>query len=127
VSDDRSETFQNLTWSRSALYRVIYCHLFRTRLSPGDITLTMGTMTDQRPGDASLIIEDQTAIVMSWAEMKMLAQHLSTLVAAIEQDIGPISIPHAFSPSVETQLSVIRSLGMSRQDDSPPAEGGEKI
>jgi hypothetical protein len=127
VSDDRSEALENLTWGRSALYRVIYCHLFRTRLSPGDITLTVGTVTDQRPGETNLMIEDQIAIVLSWAEMKMLAQHLSVLVATIEQDIGPISIPHLFSPSVEAQLPIVRSLGMSRPNDSAPAEGGGKV
>jgi hypothetical protein len=128
MSDNHvQEALQNLTWGRSALYRVVYCHLFRTRLTSGDITLTVSTVTDQKPGDTGLIVEDQAAIVMSWSEMKMLAQHLSVLVAAIEQDIGQIPIPHAFSPTVEGQLPIVRSLGMSRPNASAPAAASDGI
>jgi hypothetical protein len=123
MSDDRIEAaIGNVTWNRSALYRIICCHLFRTRLTAGDITLTVSTLTDQRPGDTNVIVEDQAAISMSWAEMKMLAQQLSAIVAAIEQDIGPIPIPYAFLPTVESQLPVIRSLGMSRPNESVQTE-----
>jgi hypothetical protein len=123
MSDAHVETTaQNLTWTRSALYRLIYCQLFRTRITPGDITLTVSTLTDQRPGQTDLTVEDQAAIVMSWPEMKMLVQQLSVIVAAIEQDIGPIPIPRGYLPTVEAQLPVIQSLGLSKPNDSAQTE-----
>jgi len=112
----------SVTWSRSDLYRLVYCQLFRTKLTSGDITLTVSTLNDQAGFVRTEVVEDQVAIVMSWSELKMLAQHLETVVVAIEQDIGPIPIPHAFRPTVDAQLVAVRTLGMSKPNEPAKTE-----
>jgi hypothetical protein len=111
-----------VTWSRSNLFRHVYCQVFRARLTAGDVTLTVSTITDQFGLVRTEAIEDQVAIVMSWSELKMLTQHLETLVAAIEQDIGPIPVPHAFRPTVDAQLVAVRTLDMSKPSEPAKPE-----
>jgi hypothetical protein len=104
------------------LFRLVQCHLFRAKLTSGEVTLTVSTIVDQPGIPRTEAIEDQVAIAMSWPELKMLAQHLATLVSAIEQEIGPIPIPHVFAATVESHLAAVRTLGMSKPSEptNPP-------
>jgi hypothetical protein len=108
-----------LSSSRAPDYNIIFSDIHRARLGNGTVSVTF-SRTTHPPGLQTLnnIIEEQCDIVMSWTQIKMVAMNLSAIVTAIEEEIGPISIPSAFRISHEANLAVVRSLGYP-----PPARG----
>jgi len=107
-----AQLISNLTVTRSADYRTIYSNVFRTRVGNGDGTVNISRLTHNpsitAAGD---VIEEQVEIVMTWSQLKMIAQALHTLVDAIDQEVGEIQIPSNFRLNPEAQRSAIRTLG----------------
>lgn len=100
---------------RAPEYRTIYTDLYRVRLGNGDVALYF-SRTDHEPGiDVSTsIIKEEAEILMSWGLAKILAQHLSALVVAVEAEIGEIPMPAGMSFSPERQRDTVQNLGLSR-------------
>ena len=85
-----------------------------------DITTTFGEYV-QRYGKEA-IVEQHTAITMSWLEAKLAVIFLALNVAAHEKKFGPLSIPDAVLPpqfkGEEAKLALTRLLALI--EDRPP-------
>src|SRR5437763_11458240 len=82
---------QLLRVTRSPEYRVVYADLYRPRLGNGDVTFVFSRTTHEpKVSIEANIVEEQVEVVVSWAVAKLLAIHLGTLMAAIEDDLGEI-------------------------------------
>jgi hypothetical protein len=120
-----------ITVTRSEEYKSIFSNAYRVRIGVGDITLIFNRATHAPniTAEAS-VVEEQVEIVMAWPIIKMLQVHLSSLVSAIEQEIGYIPVPDAFlaNPNMNptAQREVVRSLGLSRSSATEPAATKEE-
>jgi Protein of unknown function (DUF3467) len=109
---DLAQLAANLTFTRSAEYKVVYSNIFRTRVGPGEITIVFSRATHAPGiGVGANIVEEQVEVVLSWPQLKMFELALRSVVDAIEQEVGEIPIPNAFTVNPEGQRSVIRTLG----------------
>ena len=101
-----------LTFSRASDYRSIFSDLHQMRIGNGNVYITF-SKTTRAPSASMLanIVEEQCEIVMTWTQIKMLALNLSAAVSAVEEGIGPISIPTGFQINPAANLAVVKSLG----------------
>ncbi len=47
---------------------------------------------------------------MSFAALKLLAEHLAMAVQAIEQELGPVRVPVAIRPSEQQKAMMLQAL-----------------
>jgi hypothetical protein len=106
-----------LTFSRASDYKSIFSDLHQMRIGNGNVYITF-SKTTRAPGASMLanIVEEHCEIVMTWPQIKMLALNLSATVSAVEEGIGPISIPTGFRINPAANLTAVKSLGFP----SPP-------
>ncbi|MBV9757758.1 MAG: DUF3467 domain-containing protein [Alphaproteobacteria bacterium] len=104
---------------RSADYKTVYSNLYRTRVGNGELTIVFSraTHTPSFLAEGNLI-EEQTEIVMTWPQFKMLSMTLKSLLEAIESEVGPVEIPSGFlqnaAPGAESQRLAVKGLGLVR-------------
>ena len=109
----RPNPLSALTFSRSSDFKSTFVDIHQIRIGTGTTNITF-SKTAHVIGAAMLgsIVEEQCEIVISWAQMKMLFMNLSSIVNAIEEEIGPIPIPIGFQINPDANLAVVRSLGL---------------
>jgi hypothetical protein len=104
----------SLTFTRAPDFKTIFADMVRPRIGNGSITIVFGKLS-HRPSlqmEAN-VIEEHIEIVMTWTQFKMVMQNFSSILSAIETEIGPIPIPETFRPSDETNRAIVRALGMT--------------
>jgi hypothetical protein len=101
-------------WMASPSYRVIHSNLYRYRLNAGEITIHFDTVTDVPPIGTGATVISEVSIAMSWTQAKSLMQTLERILAAVEQEIGPIVSPippqEASQDEQNKLIATIRSL-----------------
>ena len=108
------EAIAALTVTRSADYKVVYSNVYRTRIGAGELTLLFGRFAHAPNIRAEVnVLEEEVEVIMTWSQLKMLAQTLSSAIDALEQEIGEVKIPTAFKIDLESQRAAVRSLGFS--------------
>jgi hypothetical protein len=112
--DELEALIANLAITRSPDYKSVYSNLFRTRVGAGEIVVIFSRIT-HTPSivAAGNVLEEQVEVIMPWPQLKMFAQTLSTIVDAIDEEVGEIPTPTAFSVSVEGQRGAVKSLGLA--------------
>jgi hypothetical protein len=109
---DIAEKLAKLITIRSPEYKTLYSNIFRPRVGAGDITIIFSKLTHSPSLMAVAdVVEEQVEVVMSWPQLKMFTETLSTLVEAIDEEIGEIKLPTGFKPNIERQREAIRSMG----------------
>lgn len=95
---------------RSPHYRLVYANAFGFRLSASDFCLTIANNAAM-PGAPVNIVQEEIAIMMPLPQLKILAEHLTGIVQAVEDEIGAIRVPEkskASKDKIEPILSSIR-------------------
>jgi Protein of unknown function (DUF3467) len=108
MSSDRQNPSTSVTQSRavrSQFYRESYANAFRFKLSPLDLTIVFSTPTEM-PG----VFQDEAAVSMGFAALKILTTHLNETLGAIETELGAIRVPKGSLPTKEQTAQLIRSL-----------------
>jgi hypothetical protein len=104
----------SLEVTRSADYKAVYSNVYRSRLGAEEITLIFGRLRHAPSIMADVsILEEEAEVIMTWSQLKMLAQTLSSTIDALEQEIGEVKIPKNFKIDMERQRAVVRSLGLN--------------
>lgn len=103
-----------LTFVRAPDFKTIFSDLARSRVGNGIVGILFSRVTHP-PGAAILtnIVEDQAEIVMTWTQFKMVIQLWSSLLSAIETEIGPIPLPQSFQVSEDNSRAIVRTLGFA--------------
>ncbi len=55
-------------------------------------------------------LQDEATVTMSFAALKLLAEHLAMAVQAIEQELGPVRVPVAIRPSEQQKAMMLQAL-----------------
>jgi hypothetical protein len=127
MSDDINVEEDNVSTpvTRANDYKAIYCNIFRTAISHGELTIVFSKLT-HLPGlnVAGSIIEEQIEVALAWPHMKILAATLDSLVQAVEAEVGVIPVPKQFTETmvgaVDRQRTAIRTLGLSAEIPQTP-------
>jgi len=111
------------TFTRSSEFVSVFCDVFRSRIGNGECAITFSKTgyTTVSPSNATNVIEERAEIILSWQMLKVLVLQMASLVAAIEEEDGPIRIPASFAATVDArynnQVAAVRSLELV---PSPP-------
>src|SRR5271170_3544392 len=94
-----------LTFTRAPDCKTIFTDLHRLRVGNGVVNIIF-CKTSHTPGPQILgnIIEEYVEIVMSWTQLKMLTQNLSSTLSAIEAEVSPIPVPQSFRINQDANL-----------------------
>jgi hypothetical protein len=98
-----------ITVTRSSRYQEVYANSVRFKLTPIDLTMTLGTTPDI-PGAPVGIMQDEASITVTHSFMKVLARHLSALVQGVEKEFGPIRIEEKNNPKQEQIEAYFQAL-----------------
>src|SRR5438034_10808785 len=77
--------------ARASDYKAFYAGNFRIRITNIDTAVVFVGVADLPGGVVAL--QDEATATMSFPAMKILAEHLTMAVQAIEQELGPIRVP----------------------------------
>jgi len=95
---------------QSPHFKSTYTNTARFSLTPYDLTVVFGRQSDitipNGPGAPGAII-DEAAIAMSLPFLKVLAIHLSHMVAEIEATVQPIPVPIASVENAQRQATAL--------------------
>jgi len=94
--------------SRADNYKAFYAGNFRFRVTNLDAAVTFVSVADFPGGMVAL--QDEATVTMSFASMKILAEHLSLAVAVIEQEFGPIRVPAIIRPTEQNKAAMIQAI-----------------
>lgn len=75
----------------------VYSNNVQFESIPADLNIIFG---EQRLAEGKPIIEQHTAVRVTWPQAKLLAYFLNVQVAAYEREHGKISIPKTMLPTV---------------------------
>ena len=75
---------------RAPEFRRIFSNHFFIRFAPGDTNITFSQLIDVSGSSEQNVIQEQVNIVLSWTQLKMLGEYVSSAVQAMERDGGPI-------------------------------------
>ncbi|MGD0011499.1 MAG: DUF3467 domain-containing protein [Terriglobia bacterium] len=78
-------------------FRSVYSNNVQFEPFPADLNIIFG---EQRVEKGKQIIEQHTAVRVTWTQAKLLAYFINVQVAACEREHGKISIPKAMLPTI---------------------------
>jgi hypothetical protein len=114
MAEDPSTARETPRFTRSTEYKTVFSDVYRPRLGNGDITIVFSKIRHDPGVDVSATsAEEQLELVLPWNVAKMLSLHLSALIAAMEDVLGPIPSPTGLRVDIEEQRQAVRSLGLS--------------
>ena len=85
------EAVPQLRTERSPDYRRLFSNHFFLRFAPGDANITFSQLIDVPGSTSQDVIQEQVNITMSWTQLKMLGEYISSTVQAMEREVGPIT------------------------------------
>jgi len=110
-----------LTFVRAPDFKVCFSDFHQIRAGNGVLTVVFSKTTHAPAGPMiANIIEEHVEVVMSWTQLKMVAQNLSASVSAIEAELGPIPFPRDFRINDAANRAIVRALGLSLSSETPP-------
>jgi hypothetical protein len=105
-----------LTFTRASDYKAIFSDFNRLRVGNGSVTITFSKQNHAPSLQAAAnIIEEQAEVTMSWIQFKMMVLNFTSVLSAIETEIGPIPIPKVVKIDDERNRKLIRGLGISQR------------
>jgi hypothetical protein len=106
----------SLVFTRAPDYRVIFSDFNRSRVGNGSVTITFSKQTHTPSLQANPnIIEEQAEVTLSWIQFKIMILNFTSILSAIETEIGSIPLPKVFKIDDEKNRQVVRSLGISQR------------
>jgi hypothetical protein len=104
----------HLTFTRAPDFKTIFSDMVRPTIGNGSINIVFSKLTHEPSMNMQTnIVEEQAQVVMTWTQFKMVMQNFSSILAAIETEVGPIPIPHAFRPSDASNRAIVRALWLT--------------
>jgi hypothetical protein len=55
-------------------------------------------------------LQDEATLTLTFAALKILSEHLSMALSAIEEELGPIRVPTAIRPTEQNKAIMIQAL-----------------
>jgi len=78
-------------------FRSVYSNNIQFESFPADLNIIFG---EQSVVEGKPIVEQHTAVRVTWTQAKLLAYFMNVQVAAYEREHGKISIPKALLPTI---------------------------
>jgi hypothetical protein len=104
----------NVGQHRAALWRNLYSNGFTFAFSPTDFSI--GFLSNIRMG--GLVVPSEEVLVqMTWSTMKLLSEHLASMVRTYESELGPIKVVSAIRPTQPNIDSLIKILKENPLDE----------
>jgi hypothetical protein len=113
-----------LTFTRAPDFKVCFSDFHRSRVGNGTVNIVFSrTAHAQSLQMLANIIEEHVEVIMSWTQLKMVAENLASAVAAIEAEVGTIPIPRDFQINEAGNRAIVRALGLSLTRQRPTGAG----
>jgi hypothetical protein len=109
----------SLTFTRAPDFKTIFSDIVRPTIGNGSITIVFSKLTHKPSLNVQTnIVEEHVEVVMTWTQFKMVMQNFSSILSAIETEVGPIPMPHAFRASDASNRAIVRALGLTASPTS---------
>jgi hypothetical protein len=92
---------------RAALWRNLYSNGFTFAFSPTDFSI--GFLSNIRLGEG-VVASEEVLVHMTLSTMKILSEHLASMVKTYESELGPIKVAAAIRPTQPNVDSLIKIL-----------------
>jgi len=117
-----------LMFTRAPDYKVCFSDFHRSRVGNGTYTIVFSKVA-HAPSSQMLanIIEEHVEIIMSWTQLKMVAENMVSAISAIEAEVGTIPLPSNFQINEAGSRAVVRALGLSLTRQTPPGTGSSAV
>lgn len=103
------------SFERHPDFRRFFSNHFYLRFGPGDANITFSQQINIHSAGPQNTIQDLTNITMSWTQLKMLGEFISSTVQAMEREVGPIvSIGPSLDALQRQSTEIVKSFAIRK-------------